>query len=69
VNANQTKNLPGRKGDVQESQWLMKLHTYGHRLADPGQLVGGRYDHDVAARTKSEMALVRLLTVTVLLDW
>jgi len=29
VNARQTKNLPGRKSDVQESQWLMKLHTYG----------------------------------------
>src|SRR5256884_4819858 len=24
-----SKNLPGRKSDVQESQWLMKLHTYG----------------------------------------
>jgi transposase len=29
VNAKETKNLPGRKSDVQESQWLMKLHTYG----------------------------------------
>ncbi len=29
VNASHTKNLPGRKSDVQESQWLMKLHTYG----------------------------------------
>jgi len=29
VNARETKNLPGRKTDVQESQWLMKLHTYG----------------------------------------
>lgn len=29
VNAQHTKNLPGRKSDVQESQWLMKLHTYG----------------------------------------
>jgi transposase len=30
VNARRdTKNLPGRKSDVQESQWLMKLHTYG----------------------------------------
>lgn len=29
VNASHTKNLPGRKTDVQESQWLMKLHTYG----------------------------------------
>jgi len=28
VNARDTKNLPGRKSDVQESQWLMKLHTY-----------------------------------------
>src|ERR1700736_3953921 len=29
VNARETKNLPGRKSHVQESQWLMKLHTYG----------------------------------------
>jgi len=38
VNARHTKNLPGHKSDVQESQWLLKLHTYGllrnsfHRL-------------------------------------
>jgi transposase len=29
VNARGTKNLPGRKTDVQECQWVMKLHTYG----------------------------------------
>lgn len=29
VNARHTKNLPGRKTDVHESQWLLKLHTYG----------------------------------------
>jgi len=29
VNARHTKNLAGRKSDVQESQWLLKLHTYG----------------------------------------
>jgi len=29
VNARHTKNLPERNGDVQESQWLLKLHTYG----------------------------------------
>src|SRR5436305_8794145 len=29
VNARHTKNMPGRKSDVQESQWLLKLHTYG----------------------------------------
>jgi transposase len=27
MNARETKNLPGKKTDVQESQWLMKLHT------------------------------------------
>jgi len=27
VNARHTKNLPGRKRAVQESQWLLKLHT------------------------------------------
>ena len=31
VNARETKNLPCKKTDVQESQWLMKLHTYGLR--------------------------------------
>lgn len=29
VNARETRNLPGRKSDVQESQWLLKLHPYG----------------------------------------
>ena len=29
VNARHTKNLPGRKSDIQECQWLLKLHTYG----------------------------------------
>lgn len=29
VNAQQTKNMPGRKTDVQECQWLLKLHVYG----------------------------------------
>ena len=29
VNARGTKNLPGRKSDVQECEWMRKLHTYG----------------------------------------
>jgi len=29
VNARGTKNLPGRKSDVQECEWLRKLHSYG----------------------------------------
>jgi transposase len=29
VNAQHTKNVPGRKSDVQECQWLLKLHVFG----------------------------------------
>jgi transposase len=29
VNARDTRNLPGRKTDVQECQWILKLHTHG----------------------------------------
>jgi transposase len=29
VNARDTRNMPGRKTDVQECQWLLKLHVYG----------------------------------------
>ena len=29
VNGRDTKNMPGRKTDVQECQWLLKLHVYG----------------------------------------
>ena len=29
MNARHTKNLPGRKTDVQECQWLLQLHTFG----------------------------------------
>jgi transposase len=29
VNARHTKNLPGRKSDLEECQWLLKLHTFG----------------------------------------
>lgn len=29
MNARHTKNLPGRKSDIAECQWLLKLHTFG----------------------------------------
>ena len=29
VNARQTKNVAGRKRDVQDCQWIQRLHTYG----------------------------------------
>jgi len=41
VNARGTKNLPGRKSDVQECQWLRKLHTYGllrHSFRPPTEI-------------------------------
>lgn len=29
VNARHVKNLPGRKGDISDCQWLQQLHTFG----------------------------------------
>src|SRR6266851_7448059 len=29
VNARHVKNLPGRKSDIQDCQWLQQLHTFG----------------------------------------
>ncbi|MBL0175813.1 MAG: hypothetical protein IPP94_11190 [Ignavibacteria bacterium] len=28
-NGAHAKNLPGRKSDVQDCQWLQRMHTYG----------------------------------------
>jgi transposase len=41
VNARYTKTLPGRKTDVQECQWLQKLHTFGllnHSFLPPAKI-------------------------------
>jgi transposase len=40
VNARETRNPPGRKSDVQESQWLLKLHTYLRPIATLVPAVG-----------------------------
>jgi transposase len=29
VNARHARNIPGRKTDISESQWLQQLHSYG----------------------------------------
>lgn len=45
VNAQGTKNLPGRKSDVQECEWLRRLHTYGllrNSYRPPEQIRGVR---------------------------
>ena len=66
VNASHTRNLPGRKSDVQESQWLMKLHTYraaaelipaagrGYGPSGPCWRLRDRHVHD-AARSVQHM--------------
>jgi transposase len=42
VNARHTKNLPGRKSDIAECQWLLKLHTFGllNNSCQPSDAVG-----------------------------
>lgn len=39
VNARHLKNVPGRKSDVSDSEWLQQLHTYGllHSSFRPGE--------------------------------
>jgi transposase len=41
VDARASKNVPGRKSDVQECQWLRRLHTYGllRRCFQPSQAI------------------------------
>lgn len=59
VNARQIKNVSGRKSDVQDCQWIQRLHTYGllgasFRPADPYCVLRSylRYrDELVAARS------------------
>jgi hypothetical protein len=57
VTAQHTKNLPGRKSDVQESQWLLKLHTYG--LGPPWETPAGsgRRIHGTSRRTPTNPAV------------
>ena len=45
VNAQHTKNVPGRKTDLQECQWLLKLHAFGPAES---QLPAHRRDPDCA---------------------
>lgn len=42
VNASHVKNVPGRKTDVQDCQWLQQLHSYG--------LLRASFQPDLAAR-------------------
>ena len=52
VNARYTKTLPGRKSDVQECQWLQKLHTFGllHNSFLPGPEIRGLRTYLAATR-------------------
>jgi transposase len=58
VNAQGTKNLPGRKSDVQECEWLRRLHAYGllrNSYRPPAQIRGVRDLWRLRGRWVSEM--------------
>ena len=41
VNAQQLKNVPGKKSDLLDAQWIQQLHTYGSLRASfrpPGEI-------------------------------
>jgi hypothetical protein len=60
VNARHAKNVPGRKTDISDSQWLQQLHSYGLVRASfqPVPIQGGIH---VAASLPPLTALVSLL--------
>lgn len=70
VNARQIKNVSGRKSDVQDCQWIQRLHTYGllgasFRPADPYCVVRSylRYrDELVAGRSTQTQHMQKALT-------
>ncbi len=42
VNARQLKNVPGRKSDIQDCQWIQRLHSFGllsHSFRPEGEMV------------------------------
>src|SRR6185295_7497691 len=62
VNGRDVKNVPGRKSDVKDCQWLRQLHTYGllHKSFIPGEEIRVlrsymrlRQDHIRACSTQS----------------
>jgi hypothetical protein len=56
VNAQHTKNLPGRKTDVQECQWLLQLHTFGllrNSFRPPEEILPTAYLLAAAGRARS----------------
>jgi transposase len=69
VNARQIKNVSGRKSDVQDCQWIQRLHTYGllgasFRPADPYCVVRSylRYrDELVSARSTQTQHMQKAL--------
>ena len=60
VNAQGTKNL-GRKSDVQECQWLMKLHTYGRLRSRLVEEAGSRIQQIQKALTTMNVQLTNVI--------
>jgi transposase len=65
VNARHTKNLPGRKSDIAECQWLLKLHTFGllnnsFQPSDPERAMRTLWRHRVGLVAQASSAIQRM---------
>lgn len=65
VNARHTKNLPGRKSDIAECQWLLKLHTFGllnnsFQPSDPERALRTLWRHRIGLVGQASSAIQRI---------
>lgn len=65
VNARHTKNLPGRKSDIAECQWLLKLHTFGllnnsFQPSDPVRAMRTLWRHRAGLVAQASSAIQRM---------
>jgi len=65
VNARHTKNLPGRKSDIAECQWLLKLHTFGllnnsFQPSDPERALSTLWRHRAGLVGQASSAIQRM---------
>lgn len=70
VNARHTKNLPGRKSDIAECQWLLKLHTFGlwnHSFQPSDEIRGVRtlWRHRAGVVAQAGSAIQRMQKVLI----
>jgi hypothetical protein len=57
VNARDAKNVPGRKTDVNDAQWLQKLHSYLRQRERPLESAASHIQHMQKALTLMNVQL------------